>query len=80
MPWHRLPQLKAAAAEWYDALDAHQSWTRLLFRYVFDPKITLYARMVRTDRGGEQALVKREGGEGIGEHAREAQPAADITT
>ncbi len=90
VPWHRLPQLKAAAAEWYDGLDAHQSWTRLLFRYVFDPKITLYARMVRTDRGGEKALARREGGElalarreggeGIGKHAREAQPAGDITT
>jgi sphingolipid delta-4 desaturase len=86
VPWHRLPQLKAAAAEWYDGLDAHRSWTRLLFRYVFDPNITLYARMVRTDRGGEAALARRDGGEaasaeggmGVGEHARKTQPAGDI--
>jgi sphingolipid delta-4 desaturase len=54
VPWHRLPRLKAAASEWYDGLEAHHSWTRLLFRYVFDPEITLYSRMLRENRGGEK--------------------------
>ncbi len=53
VPWHRLPRLKAMAPEWYEGLDAHRSWTRLLFRYVFDPHITLYSRMLRSDRSGE---------------------------
>jgi sphingolipid delta-4 desaturase len=54
VPWHRLPKLKAAASEWYDGLEAHHSWTRLLFRYVFDRKISLYSRMLREGRGGEK--------------------------
>ncbi|UCG76571.1 MAG: fatty acid desaturase [Gemmatimonadota bacterium] len=53
IPWHRLPRLKAMASEWYDGLEAHNSWSRLLVRYVFDPSITLYSRMLRVDRGGE---------------------------
>lgn len=79
VPWQRLPQLKAAASEWYEGLDAHRSWTRLLFRYVFDPNITLYARMVRADRGGEQALADRDGrGEGLGERETEIPSATGV--
>lgn len=47
VPWNRLPKLKAAAPEFYDNLHAHGSWTRLLLRFIFDPKLSLYSRMVR---------------------------------
>jgi sphingolipid delta-4 desaturase len=60
VPWHRLPALKATASEWYDGLVAHYSWTRLLFRYVFDSEITLYSRMLREDRDGEHKARQEE--------------------
>jgi len=50
IPWNRLPELKRAAPEYYDTLLAHQSWTKLLFRFLFDPNISLYSRMVRSNR------------------------------
>ena len=45
--WNRLPRINAVAPEFYDELAAHMSWTRLLFRFLFDPEITLYSRMTR---------------------------------
>jgi sphingolipid delta-4 desaturase len=50
VPWSRLPKLKATAPEFYDTLYAHYSWTRLLFRFIFDRNCTLYDRVVRPSR------------------------------
>src|SRR5262245_12041917 len=50
VPWSRLPKLKAAAPEFYDGLYAHYSWTKLLFRFIFDRDCTLYDRVVRPSR------------------------------
>jgi len=47
VPWHRLPRIRAIAPEAYVDLAAHTSWTRLLFRFLFDPEISLYSRMTR---------------------------------
>lgn len=52
VPWHRLPQVRHLAAEWYDSLTFHTSWTTLLVRFIVDPNLTLYTRMTRTNRGG----------------------------
>ena len=51
--WQRLPGIRAAAPEFYEDLAAHTSWTRLLFRFLFDPEITLYSRMTRAHANGE---------------------------
>jgi sphingolipid delta-4 desaturase len=40
------------APEFYADLAAHTSWTKLLFRFLFDPKISLYSRMTRDDAAG----------------------------
>ena len=53
VPWHRLPRIRAAAPEAYEQLTAHMSWTRLLFRFLFDPEITLYSRMTRAHATGQ---------------------------
>jgi sphingolipid delta-4 desaturase len=53
VPWNRLPRIRAAAPEAYEDLTAHTSWTRLLFRFLFDPEITLYSRMTRVRATGE---------------------------
>jgi len=53
IPWNRLPKLKAKAPEFYENLLAHTSWTRLLFKWVFDRDLSLYSRMLRTEDGDE---------------------------
>ena len=47
-----VPKIRAAAPEFYEELTAHTSWTRLLFRFLFDPEITLYSRMTRESASG----------------------------
>jgi sphingolipid delta-4 desaturase len=54
VPWNRLPDIRRAAPEVYEELKHHMSWTRLLLRFLFDPHITLYSRIVRTNRGGAE--------------------------
>lgn len=47
VPWVHLPRVKAMAPEFYDHLHAHQSWTRVLCWFLFDPRVDLYARLTR---------------------------------
>ena len=49
VPWSRLPRIRAIAPEFYENLYAHRSWTKLLFRFLFDPELTLHSRVVRTN-------------------------------
>ena len=51
VPWNRLPRIHAIAPEAYESLSAHHSWTRLLFRFLFDKHLSLYSRVVRDERG-----------------------------
>jgi sphingolipid delta-4 desaturase len=55
VPWHRLPRIRAIAPELYTDLVAHTSWTRLLFRFLFDPELSLYSRMTRAHAAGESS-------------------------
>lgn len=52
VPWNKLPEIKRIAPEAYDSLVSHRSWTALLFRFLFDPRLDLCSRMVRLNRGG----------------------------
>ena len=52
VPWNRLPAVRKAAPEAYDTLFWHRSWTLLLLRFLFDPKLSLWSRVVRKERGG----------------------------
>jgi sphingolipid 4-desaturase/C4-monooxygenase len=58
VPWNNLPKIKATAPEFYDNLVSHKSWTKLLFRFLFDQKLSLYSRMIRDNRGS--AAVTQE--------------------
>jgi sphingolipid delta-4 desaturase len=51
VPWNRLPRMTVIAPEWYDTLVSHRSWSRLLWRFLSDPEISLFSRMVRKNRG-----------------------------
>ena len=52
VPWNRLPKVKQVAASWYDPLVSYTSLTKLLLRFLFDPSLSLFSRMLRQDRGG----------------------------
>lgn len=52
IPWNNLPDVKKRAPEFYDNLHSHKSWTRLFLQFLFDPELSLFSRMVRTNRNG----------------------------
>ncbi len=52
VPWNNLPKIKKAAPEFYENLFFHKSWTKLWLRFLFDPSLSLYSRLVRTNKGG----------------------------
>ena len=52
VPWNNLPRLKALAPEWYDPLVSHRSLSRLIWRFLTDGNMSLFSRMIRTNRGG----------------------------
>jgi len=54
IPWSRLPQVRATAAEFYDHLYAHRSWTGLLLTFLRDSNVTLFNRIVRTSHGAQR--------------------------
>lgn len=47
VPWNRLPEIKRLAPEYYDTLASHQSWTKLLLEFIFNPEYSLYSRVKR---------------------------------
>jgi sphingolipid delta-4 desaturase len=49
--WNRLPKVKKIANSYYDTLGYHTSYTGLLFRFLFDKKISIYSRVARANRG-----------------------------
>jgi sphingolipid delta-4 desaturase len=50
IPWNKLPQIREQAPAYYNELASHKSWTKLLFRFLFDREISLFSRVVRTRR------------------------------
>jgi sphingolipid delta-4 desaturase len=46
VPWNRLPAVKRLAPEFYDSLASYQSWVGVLRKFIFDPKMTGYCRIV----------------------------------
>ncbi|HEY2018849.1 MAG TPA: fatty acid desaturase [Bryobacteraceae bacterium] len=51
VPWNHLPAIRAEAPEMYDSLVWHNSWTKLLLRFLLDPNLNLFSRVVRVERG-----------------------------
>lgn len=51
IPWNKLPQIRSKAPGFYNNLYFHTSWVKLFFRFLFDQEISLYSRIVRTNRG-----------------------------
>jgi sphingolipid 4-desaturase/C4-monooxygenase len=47
VPWNKLPRVRKLAPEFYDDLASYRSWTAVLLRYIFDPNMSSYSRIVR---------------------------------
>jgi sphingolipid delta-4 desaturase len=50
VPWNNLPKLRKLAPDYYDSLASYRSWTAVLLKFIFDPSMTTYSRVVRTGR------------------------------
>ncbi len=50
IPWNKLPDLKRLAPEYYDSLASYRSWTAVLLKFIFDPTMSTYRRVVRSAR------------------------------
>jgi sphingolipid 4-desaturase/C4-monooxygenase len=51
VPWNKLPKIRRIAGSYYNTLGFHRSYTLLLLKFLFDPKISVYSRMARANRG-----------------------------
>lgn len=52
VPWNKLPEIRRIAPEFYNSLHYHTSWTKLLWDFLTDPRVTLLSRMERETRFG----------------------------
>lgn len=52
IPGCRLPQLKAMVPEYYDNLPCYNSWTKVIFDYIFDPTVGPFSRVMRKSNKG----------------------------
>lgn len=50
VPWAHLPKLKALAPEQYDRLKSYRSWTAVVWRFITDPRMSCYSRVVHPPR------------------------------
>jgi sphingolipid 4-desaturase/C4-monooxygenase len=50
VPWNNLPKLRKLAPDYYDSLASYRSWTGVLLKFIFDPSMTTYSRVVRAAR------------------------------
>jgi sphingolipid 4-desaturase/C4-monooxygenase len=50
--WNYLPKIRKTAPEFYDTLVYHKSWTKILFKFIFDKNMSLANRVERSERGG----------------------------
>ncbi|KAF7987810.1 hypothetical protein HCN44_003673 [Aphidius gifuensis] len=53
VPGSRLPEVRRIAAEFYDNLPHHDSWTSVLYDFIMDPDVGPYSRIKRKHRGLE---------------------------
>jgi sphingolipid delta-4 desaturase len=51
IPWNRLPEVRRLAPAYYERLKSYRSWTGVVWRYIFDPDLSAYSRIVRPAQG-----------------------------
>ena len=45
-------KLREIAPEYYNNLVYHKSWTKLWLKFIFDNELSLFSRILRSDKGG----------------------------
>lgn len=60
VPWNKLPEIKAIAPEYYDNLVYHTSWSKLVWKFLTDPQMSLFSRTIRDNKGGIQVTKDAE--------------------
>lgn len=50
VPGWKLPEVKRIAHEFYDDLPTHESWPGAIFKFIFDPKMSVFSRVRRGDK------------------------------
>jgi len=58
VPWNNLPKLRAMAPDYYDSLKSYRSWTGVVLRFVFDPNMSGFSRIVHAQ--DRQEASRRE--------------------
>ncbi|OIQ17032.1 MAG: hypothetical protein BM556_12510 [Bacteriovorax sp. MedPE-SWde] len=48
--WINQPKISQMAPEFYDSLKSYQSWTKVLWNFIFNPKIDSFSRIIHPDR------------------------------
>jgi sphingolipid 4-desaturase/C4-monooxygenase len=51
IPWTRLPKLHRIAAEFYEPLPCHQSWSWAMWTFIFDRNVGMWCRVKRAEGG-----------------------------
>jgi sphingolipid delta-4 desaturase len=49
IPWNNLAKLKKVAPEHYESLKSYRSWTAVLLNFIFNPSMSGYSRIARSD-------------------------------
>jgi sphingolipid delta-4 desaturase len=76
--WHRLPQVRRRAPEFYEDLHAHRSWTRLLLTFLFSRRVSLFTRVVADEPAAAFARRARARGEDAVASSADAAPAQPL--
>lgn len=59
IPWNNLPKVREMAPEYYNTLTYHMSWSKLLWKFLSDPKMSLYSRAERIGEGNVKLDAQR---------------------
>ena len=59
--WHRLPEIRKRAPEFYDDLASYRSWTALLLRFIFDKNLSPFSRITHPSTRKTKAELKEAG-------------------
>ncbi|KAK9369258.1 fatty acid desaturase-domain-containing protein [Lipomyces kononenkoae] len=57
IPWTRLPLLTRIASEFYAPLPYHNSWTRVIWDFILDDKVSLWCRVKRGASSGSNQSI-----------------------
>jgi sphingolipid 4-desaturase/C4-monooxygenase len=60
IPWNKLPEIKRLAPEYYDTLTYHTSWSSLVWKFLTDPNISLFSRVIRENKGNVKVTAAAE--------------------